>query len=391
MAAAAAAGRRVVILVDRRSVTDASPPWTLLPEEVCALEPAPVVVTHPPNDPAGAAQELARVLGAPDTLLAMLPATALAAIAGGSFSSDIIAAGAAAGAAGGAAGTAAGLDLAGLAGVTTLRLPDLASSAAASSGVGSALAEVLTRHTCTLKTLQLPGCHPKLAAVIAPAALACHSLVSLSFGGLVLPVGAIRRSVAGGLTDLDLTAGVSGGSAHRGGAGGLLVSNSSGGDGGGRSGDGEIVAVSGNSDAGDGGEGVSGSGGRAAGGTPSSSSDGGIGDAELASLAAMLGGRWDGGDAAFSDGAHCDDNDANTGHGAKGGFGRAVSSLALPPWLPASTVQRVVEAIGCAALPSINGVPATVGARDATVDLTGVTCGVPGVLALTVGAVTAVY
>lgn len=63
--------------------------------------------------------------------------------------------------------------------------------------------------------------------------------------------------------------------------------------------------------------------------------------------------------------------------------GRTVTSLALPPRLSASAVRRAVEAVGCASLPSINGVPATVGVLDTVIDLTDVPCGVPGALALT--------
>ena len=390
------------------------------------MEPAPEVVTYAVDGPEGAAPDLARCLGAPDTLLSMLPASALSALSTGASSSSSSSSSSSAShdmlrmhsAAAGPAGIAnSPLDLAGLAGVTSLRLPDLSSSAAASSGVGAALARVLTRHTCTLKYLQLPGCHPDIAAEVASAALACASLATLSFGGLALPVGVIRksigRSVGGndgsngerkgslGLTELDLTAGA--GVTHRGGGGG-----SGGGDGGeivatttaGASGGGGIDDAVG--DIGGGGGGGGSSGGRSAGvatsSSSASSSDGGIGDAELASLAAMLGGvhlgsgGYGGGGGAYGGGgggvaAKIASNSATMTTTPVGrrddGLGRTVTSLALPPWLSASTVQRVVEAIGCAALPSINGVPATVGALDAAVDLTGTACGVPGALALT--------
>jgi hypothetical protein len=296
VAAAAAAGRRVIVLADERSVSGDASPWKLLPEEACALEPAPVVVTHPPGNPAGAVEALARYLGAPDDLLAMLPASALAAVAAAAASSG---------------GLERGVgDLVGLAGVTSLRL-DMSS---ALPGIAAALASVLTSPTATLKALQLPGCHPNVAAEVSAAALRCGTLMTLSFGGCVLPVGAIRRAVSGGggLTELDLTAGVTCG--NGGGGGGVGSSSNAGGGP-------EAVWDGVGGDDGDSKGG--GSGGRAAG--VLSTSDGGIGVIELAAVAGMLGGRM-----TFVRGSG---GVVGAGAGAgSSGVGRSVVSLTLLPW-----------------------------------------------------------
>jgi len=66
-----------------------------------------------------------------------------------------------------------------------------------------------------------------------------------------------------------------------------------------------------------------------------------------------------------------------------------ISTGVATPGLAAAAVQRVVEAVGCSALPRINGAPATVSATATSVDLTESACGVPGILALT-GALSAI-
>ena len=62
--------------------------------------------------------------------------------------------------------------------------------------------------------------------------------------------------------------------------------------------------------------------------------------------------------------------------------GATVTSIRLPPWLPAATTSRVLDAVGCASFPTLNDVPATLPPNTTEVDLAGVACGAPGAMAL---------
>ena len=59
-----------------------------------------------------------------------------------------------------------------------------------------------------------------------------------------------------------------------------------------------------------------------------------------------------------------------------------MTSIRLPPWLPAATTSRVLDAVGCASFPTLNDVPATLPPNTTEVDLAGMACGAPGAMAL---------
>ena len=158
VAAAVAAGRRVVALCD-----GPPPAW---------LGPGTVAVGT-----ADGVKALMKLLGPPATLLERIPASSIAAIAAAD----------------------AGPDLMGLAGLTSLRLSD------ASPGMIDAVIDVMMERTCTIGSLLVPGCAPDVAVRVASAAFACASCQTLSFGGATLPVGEIRKK-GESLEALDLTA-----------------------------------------------------------------------------------------------------------------------------------------------------------------------------------------
>ena len=282
ISAARDAGRVVVALVDE-SRGDASPLDDGSTLAASLASASATVATHRTGNPASAVDALARLLGAPDAFFAALPSSALAAMA--SEARDE----------GGAP------DFAGLAGVVAIR-----AAPSNTAAFVDALADVMRRSTCTIETIRLPRCDVASARKIAAAATSSRSAERLSFGGLILPVGAARRGARKpeGLLTLDLT---------------------------------EFESVA----------------------------DGalGVGEAEEAALRATL-------------------EEAAKETNSSPLAGSTVTSIRLPPWLPAATTSRVLDAVGCASFPTLNDVPATLPPNTTEVDLAGVACGAPGAMAL---------
>ena len=282
ISAARDAGRVVVALVDDARA-DASPLDDGSSFAAALASASATVATHQTGNPASAVDALARLLGAPDGFLAALPSSAMAAMAAE------------------ARDGASAPDFAGLAGVVAIRAAAPSNPAA----FVDALADALRRPTCTIETIRLPRCDVASAGKIAAAATSSRSAERLSFGGLILPVGAARRGARKpeGLLTLDLT---------------------------------EFESVA----------------------------DGalGVGEAEIEALRATLA--------------------AAAGDAKETSAGATVTSIRLPPWLPAATTTRLLDAVGCASFPTLNDVPATLPPGATEVDLTGVACGAPGAMAL---------
>ena len=282
ISAARDAGRVVVALVDE-SRGDASPLDDGSTLAASLASASATVATHRTGNPASAVDALARLLGAPDAFFAALPSSALAAMA--SEARD----------------EGAAPDFAGLAGVVAIR-----AAPSNTAAFVDALADVMRRSTCTIETIRLPRCDVASARKIAAAATSSRSAERLSFGGLILPVGAARRGARKpeGLLTLDLT---------------------------------EFESVA----------------------------DGalGVGEAEEAALRATL-------------------EEAAKETNSSPLAGATVTSIRLPPWLPAATTSRVLDAVGCASFPTLNDVPATLPPNTTEVDLAGVACGAPGAMAL---------